>query len=195
MLLVRGSLYAADGALEIGDLLFEFLDLLARAQEDTALNVELFARDQIEIAQARLQRTAERCGQILARLLQAWRHQGCESLREFIDTVDIDHGNFTPCAAPYRSGAGTGSSRARACATRIGPGLCSSFAQGASPVAHPCADHCCSCVSENRPAASEIRPPPVGASLQRQSVGAFPPHAATLARRLQDGIGSIRKSM
>ena len=52
------------------DLLFELLDLFARAQQHAALHVELLARDEIELAQAGLQRAAERCGQILARLLK-----------------------------------------------------------------------------------------------------------------------------
>jgi len=84
MLLVRRLLNAADGALEIGDLLFELLDFFARAQKHAALHVEFLARHEIEIAQARLQRTAERLRQILARLLQAWRHQRREALCEFV---------------------------------------------------------------------------------------------------------------
>ena len=88
---------AADKPLQREYLLFEFLDLLARTQQNAALHIEFLARDQIEITQARLQRAAKGCRHVLARLLEARRNQCGKALRQRVDRLDIDHRSPRSC--------------------------------------------------------------------------------------------------
>ena len=89
--MLRLRVVAADKAFKRGDLRFELFDLLARAQQHAALHVELLARDQVELAQAGLQRAAEIRGQVLTRFAQARRYQRGEAPGQFIDGLDVDH--------------------------------------------------------------------------------------------------------
>ncbi len=90
-------LLLAERLLQLRKLGFEFLDLLARAQQHAALHIEFLARDQIEITQARLQRAAKGCRHVLARLLEARRNQCGKALRQRVDRLDIDHRSPRSC--------------------------------------------------------------------------------------------------
>jgi hypothetical protein len=72
---------------------FQLLDPLAGARQQQALDVELLAGDKIEAAQSLRQNIAEVGLEILSGLRQPWRYQRRKSLRDLVDTLNLDHGS------------------------------------------------------------------------------------------------------
>jgi hypothetical protein len=72
---------------------FQSLDAFAGACQQQALDVELLAGDQIEVAQSLRQDIAKIGPEILSGLRHSWRNQRREPLRDLVDTLDVDHGS------------------------------------------------------------------------------------------------------
>ncbi|EGD20678.1 hypothetical protein XGA_0659 [Xanthomonas hortorum ATCC 19865] len=83
---------AGGACFQCGDGLFQCVEFFARAQQHRALHVELFAGDQVQLAQAGLQCALEGALQFFARLAQARRHQVAEAAGEVVELIEIDHG-------------------------------------------------------------------------------------------------------
>ncbi|KRE94409.1 hypothetical protein ASG87_17535 [Frateuria sp. Soil773] len=80
------------GGLEFGHAPLQFVDLGAGARQQLALDVELFAGDQLEATQSLRQDIAKVGLQILMRPCQSWRYQRNKSQGNLVDIPPIHHG-------------------------------------------------------------------------------------------------------